>query len=146
MAYTVPTFNLPVRIWRDGTAVGNPPDVTTVGNLVASRPDGDPIPNPAGTTAAQRIVSAGLWGRFITLLLPKLTDVRPPGLGPGDWGDVIEVPAMTGRYYMTIAVDDVGKGFANEHRYAYMIAMTNVTWRTLFQNAGATADWPVPIP
>lgn len=146
VAFRLPTFNLSVNIWRDGNAVGNPPDVQTAGNLVASRPDADPIPSNPGSTTAAKIIALGLFGRFMTLLLPKLADVRPPGLGPGNWGDVIEVPAGSGRYYMTMWVDDVGKGFPNEHRYAYLIAMTNLTWRTLFQNAGATTDWPVPIP
>jgi len=119
-----------------------------LGNLVASRPDADPIPSPSGTTLAQRITSATYFGRFLTLLVPKLTDIRPPGLSSGTnvWGDLVEVPAGSSRWYMVIQVDDVGKGFPNEHRFAYLLPLFNSTMIGLVQNAGAPNPWPVPIP
>jgi len=57
----------------------------------------------------------------MSLLLPKLTDIR----GPQDSVsfDMVEVPAASGRWYWTAAVDDIAKGFANEHRTAAIFAL-----------------------
>lgn len=60
----------------------------------------------------------------MNLLLPKLTDIR----GPQDLisQDMVEVPAGTGRWYVVTFVDDIGKGFANEHRTATIFASLDV--------------------
>lgn len=116
--YTLPTFNLSVNIWRFASitppVITAPPDVVTVGNL-----------NPG-----KRVYGQVAEGFPMYLLLPKLTDVRWSGQGGNqDW---IEVPAGSGRWYETIFVDDVGKGFPNEHRLAIIIQVD--------------ATWPLPMP
>jgi len=57
----------------------------------------------------------------MNLLVPKLVDVR----GPQDTvsADLVEVPAGSGRWYVVVAVDDIGKGFSNEHRTASIFAL-----------------------
>lgn len=66
----------------------------------------------------------------MSLLLNPLADIR----GPQDSvsSDLVEVPAGSGRLYWVIGVDDIGKGFANEHRFAYIVACL----------AGWTAPYP----
>lgn len=145
MAYTIPSFPLAVRIWRSTSLVVNPPDVSAMGNLVSSRPDADPFPGIGIGTLAQRQVAGAYWGRFATILLPRLTDVQPPNSTTN--GDVLECPAGTGRYYFVVWVDDTGKGFANEHRYAYVVALQTPAMVGLFGNpCGITTAWPVPFP
>lgn len=121
--YSLPNFNLSVNIWRSASnPITDPPDVTAMGNLAASR--------------RFRIFTVGLpaltakYGQTAYLLLPKGTDVRSDSVtGGGD--DTVEVPAGSGRYYIVVCVDDSGKGFANENRQATLMAK---------------GPWPVPIP
>jgi len=120
MSYTLPAFNLVVNIWHNGTPISNPPDLITVGNLAYGR---------RVTTQYWDWADSGISSVFAPLLLPPLVDVRDPMTGPGR--DTIEVPAGSGRFYEVDYVDDVGKGFPNEHRFALM--------RKLI-------PWPVPIP
>lgn len=72
-----------------------------------------------GTTAAGVIVLT------MNLLLPKGVDIR----GPQDTvsADMVEVPEASGRWYAVVAVDDIGKGFNNEHRSASIFALVG-TW------------------
>jgi len=124
MAFTLPTFNLSVNIWRSSTYAGiippvAVPDVTSLGNLA---------------TGPRQIGNAG-W-TVSTLLLPALTDVRYSESGnnlPGNIidFDLVECPAGSGRCYQVDWVEDLGKGFSNEHRLA-----------ALFQ----IPPWPQPIP
>lgn len=145
MGYSLPTFNLPVRVWRSTSLVTDPPDVTTAGNLVGSRPEVVSLPAMGNMTLSQRQVTVAYWGRFSTILLPKLADVRPPNAT--DDGDVIECPSGTGRYYFVVHVDDTGKGFPNEHRYAFVVAIQTPAMVGLLANpCGITSPWPVPIP
>jgi hypothetical protein len=57
----------------------------------------------------------------MNLLLPPFIDVR----GPQDTVsfDMVEVPEGTGRWYQVTGVDDIGKGFDNEHRTASIYAL-----------------------
>ena len=71
------------------------------------------------------------------LLLPALTDIRSVVTFPGGGGskcDIVECPLGSGRFYLVISVDDVGKGFGNEFRCA-AIQATNLY-----------GVWPTPIP
>jgi len=69
---------------------------------------------------------------IMTLLVPPGTDVRGPVCTTGP--DYVEVPAGTGRFYQVIGVDDLGKGFANEHRGVLLLATRD------------NGTWPNPIP
>lgn len=105
MPFQIPAFNLAVNIWRTPAMppVG-PPALVTVGNL----------------TPGRRVTADwNVFGMTMQLLLPALTDIRAaPNSIPSD---VVEVPAGTGRFYLVIAVDDMGKGFPNEYRMALIL-------------------------
>lgn len=74
------------------------------------------------------------------LLLPALADVRS-GTSSGQ-ADVVEVPAGTGRWYQVASVDDIGKGFPNEHRAALVLQISQFANSTDY----AGCFWPVPMP
>lgn len=105
MPFAAPNFPLAVNIWRSAAGfppVGAPSVVTTavlfsphVGNLFAF----------SGKTSSALLVG-----------FPKLTDVR--GNAGNGLPDSIELPAGTGRFYQVIMVEDSGKGYLNEYRYA----------------------------
>jgi hypothetical protein len=112
MAYSLPTFNLAINIWRNGNRPPGPlPDVTTTGNLAAGRRSA-PLIVYVGISPPLPIVNQ----QVVQLLLPALTDVQDVDSAAGpDW---IEVPAGTGNFYQVARVYDAGRGFANEHRVA----------------------------
>lgn len=120
MAYTLPDFILNVNLWRYPAYPPAPPDLTFMGNLAFGRRVS--FLNFSDTLAPDAMVA-------FYLLVPPLTDVRD-GAGPPS-GDTVEVPAGSGRLYKVLYVDDLGKGFANEHRVAFIAKI----W-----------PWPVPIP
>lgn len=115
----VPAFNLTCDIWFGQFA--NPP----VGppNLVAV---------PCLITPGDRVPVASPLLYITYILLPKGTDVaRNPRSLALPFGDIIEAPRGTGRFYFVRWVEDVGKGFPNEYRQAYV---------------EACPLWPVPYP
>lgn len=70
----------------------------------------------------------------ITLLLPAGTDITSAlQSGPGA-SSYVEVPFGTGRWYEVFYVDDIGKGFTNEHRAA------------LISPSQISGPWPRPYP
>jgi hypothetical protein len=114
MAYRVPTFNIKCNIWHNpwpvpGSPGMRPPDL---GNVECQLTYGRRM-QLIQTQATADIEEYTLG---MNLLLPKRTDVRGPN-GPSG-GDLVEVPAGTGRYYLVYGVDDVGRGFSNEYRTA----------------------------
>jgi len=132
MSFTLPTFNLNVNIFT-----GPWPGVfrsTVLGNLAVGR----------RVTAV-----AGPWafsipsynGAAPTLLLPPLTDIRDASCGPNS--DFVEVPAGSGRFYQVAYVDDIGKGFANEHRFAWL---EKVVQGIAGGGSFPGFFWPTPIP
>lgn len=123
MAFTVPSFNLLCNIVEKLT--GYPPWRLT--NQPCALVYGRRT-NSAGTVAtagAAPIVQA------MNLLLPAHTDIRGPQGFVGSV-DVVECPAGSGRIYQVAFVDDIGKGWPNEHRTATLIALHT--------------PWPVPYP
>jgi hypothetical protein len=117
--FFLPTFNLTCNIVAPPT-----PGVPAPGTLpyrlagqVCALVYGQRV-NVASTggTASQGFPLFGM-----NLLLPPLTDIR----GPQDTTtfDVVEVPAGSGRWYWCFGVDDIGKGWTNEHRTAGLLAI-----------------------
>ncbi len=76
-----------------------------------------------------------------TILLPALTDIRD-GYGAALTPDVVECPSGSGRWYVVFGVDDFGKGFPNEHRYA----LVNKIGQWIGGTTYAGLFWPTPIP
>lgn len=119
MAYRLPSFNLVCNITQPLMAggVGIPDPPFRLEGLSCQLTYGRRV----------QVVSTGGTGEVgvlvltMNLLLPALTDVRGPQdvLSP----DLVEVPADSGRWYKVVAVDDIGKGFANEHRSASIHAL-----------------------
>lgn len=120
MYFVQPTFNLQVKIWRFGAGPPVAAAVSCLGNL-----------------SPGKIVSGTMYDNYSGLLnpgqmwlrLPAGTDIRDSKAPAGP--DLVEVPAGTGRYYTAWVVDDIGGGFANEHRFCIL---------------ANTATWPVPFP
>lgn len=120
MAFRLPTFNLAVSIWHEGSNTDDPPDVECMGNLAYGK-------------RVNTITDGGTGfyhqSQGVYLLVPAGTDVRDNIRSAAQ--DVVEVPASSGRFYRVLYVEDAGKGFPNEHRVA-----------TLFPDGG----WPTPYP
>lgn len=131
MAFTLPNFNLTANIYR----------------LVAGTyelADDTPANLAMGRRFAWQIFGSADQDLFLaftpTLLVPALTDIRDASCG--GQSDVIECPAGSGRWYQAVGVDDIGKGFANEHR---CVTLSKVGWLEPFLSAGL-GPWPTPIP
>jgi hypothetical protein len=142
MPYVVPAMPLAVNIWIANN-VANPPDVVTVGNLSPGK-RGNVNASPVTTNATLgATVGQGL---YMELLCPKLTDIR--GCQNAGLECVVECPASSGRFYLVIWVDDVGKGFANEHRLAIMVQCNElmVAATTFISIFGNVPPWPSPLP
>lgn len=130
MAFTLPTFNLPVDIYTVSGGLKSL-RLTVNANLALGR-------RTAFNQAAGE-EDGELVGKNVTLLVPALTDVRDVSCG-GE-ADVVDAPAGSGRWYIVTMVDDAGKGFLNEHRV--------VTLAKVWDFAGVGVDvpnWPTPIP
>lgn len=118
--FAPPTFNLPCSIWRASSTDYAHPDGSATVNLAWSK----------------RVDAIGDGTESLMhLLLPAHTDIR--GAWNGQPADVVEVPRGTHRFYQVGYVDDIGKGFANEHRCAVLI-------QNVFGLFGF--NFPVPLP
>jgi len=127
MAFRLPSFNLTVNIWRTTTPLTNPPDVVSTCNLSPGR-----LVTMQGEGAALSEAEAGSVQAYMIVRLPANTDIRDGFRTFLARGDTVEIPAGTLRYYYVWYVDDIAKGFTNEHRFALVVK--------------ADAGWPEPIP
>lgn len=117
--YGLPAFPIMVGIRSSGSTVGAP-RVTVEANLAY------------GKRVMTQYWDWSLSGEnavFANLLLPALTDIRDYSSTTGS--DSVECPVGSGRFYLVDYVDDLGKGFPNEHRFALMEKLI---------------PWPTPIP
>lgn len=123
MPYRLPTFNLLCNIGKGDVLF----DFWPVGKYVGAPRIAD---QPCALVFGRRVnapqLDAYLDGStpkyLMSLLLPKLTDIRATQSADG-FADAVEVPAGSGRWYGVGAVDDIGKGYANEHRSALLVAI-----------------------
>jgi hypothetical protein len=128
MPFVLPTFNLVCNVWfqKDFTVPvpAGPPDLAMVACNLA---------------LGKRIAGPQLFTMW--LLLPPLTNVFYPNvLVIPNLYDIVEVPAGSLRWYGVESVDDIGKGFANEHRFATLINLSTGI------GADPSYTWPRPIP
>lgn len=135
MAFRVPTFNLPVNLWRRPTLVAAAPTRQFVANLSL----GKRVMMAMGASTFSFVNSPPS-----ELLCPKLTDIYAVNAA-GQFMDCVEVPAGSGRYYAVCHVDDVAKGFANEYRFALMVQV-NAATNSVTTNPWLATQWPVPTP
>jgi hypothetical protein len=131
MAFTLPVFNLSVDIWTGPWATK-----AFRLNVMANLAWGKRI-----NFASQQISAEGYPSAIpMTLLLPSGTDIR--SYLTAGVADFVEVPSGSGRWYGVNAVDDIGKGFPNEHRGAYVTAVSQF----LNSMTYPALSWPVPMP
>lgn len=145
MPFRVPTFNLTVNIWHNGTGVANDPDVVTAGNLSPGNRSGLTLNSLGGGVLATANLAISL-AETMFLALPGLTDIRGWGQDGLAGGDNVEIPAGTGRFYAVLGVDDVAKGFANEYRRATLCPITGPLVASTLNTNGITGPWPLPLP
>jgi len=132
MSFVTPQFNLNADIYT-GPWLTKVFRFQTTANLAFSKrvtqvqSGFDPVSSVATLT------------NVMSLLLPMGTDVRDHFNG-GSY-DVVECPSGSGRWYAIAGVDDIGKGFANEHRCAWLVKIGSSLNSVEF--AGLT--WPTPI-
>lgn len=76
-----------------------------------------------------------------TVLFPAHSDIRDWSTGAPS-PDILEIPEGSGRWYCVVNVDDLGKGFSNEHRVVIAVKIFFAL------NAGHYfgLEWPTPIP
>lgn len=134
MSFSIPAFNLDVNIYDFHTTPMPPVALrgTCLGNLATGRVS-RVVEWEARTNASPRSLAMSS-----CLLVPKLTDIRDAACAGGE-GDLLEVPAGSGRIYWVTYVEDIGKGFDNEHR---MVIMQKVFTYGPF----AIYRWPTPMP
>jgi hypothetical protein len=127
MPFVLPQFPLAVSIWRLKGVGGVyiTPDVNTVGNLTPGKRVFLGASSPS-------IVQATF---SMELLLPKLTDIRSVWNALNQ--DMVEVPAGSKRFYLVYHVDDIGKGFPNEHRFALL---------SYIEQGALVFGFPAPVP
>jgi len=126
MAFSVPQFPLLCNIFSSNL-IAEPRLVDVKCNLAWGRRVSHPSIGSAlnGTDVS--------FPGTITLLLPKETDIRDRFNDGGQ--DAVECPAGSLRFYSVVYVDDIGKGFDNEHRAA-----------VLEKRGNEVGLWPTPIP
>jgi len=119
MAYRPPVFNLFCNIYT--MAVPNTPAIPAGSPRVEHQPCQLTYGRRVQVVSTGGTAQAGVLVLTMNLLVPKGVDIR----GPQDTvtADMVEVPEASGRWYAVAAVDDIGKGFANEHRTAAIFAL-----------------------
>jgi len=132
MAFAVPEFNLTCAIYT------GPFDTKGLHRLIS----------PCNLAMGKRIQhyfhdpnQPGFGLGVANLLLPAGTDIRDISQNIAS-PDIVEVPTSSGRWYVVDTVDDVGKGFSNEYRFAALSKLSS--------NYGVAATtglfWPIPMP
>lgn len=118
MAFHLPTFNLTCNI--DTMPVPDVPGIPPGPYRIQAAPCQLTYGRRTNSMSTGGTNAQGALAQGMNLLLPMLTDVR----GPQDTvsPDMVEVPAGSGRWYSVYFVDDIGKGFTNEHRSAGLLA------------------------
>ncbi len=131
-SFAIPTFNLLCNVWHNpGRAPALYPaaDFQVGCNLANGRVS-------HVLTSQKRLIRQDTLGASGSVLFPIGTDVRDASVDPNP--DAIEVPAGSGRFYWIAFVDDIAKGFPNEHRWAIAVK--------LFTDGHFDYRWPRPIP
>lgn len=122
MPFVLPTFNLSCNIYTRPWNGTDPPRLVVDCQL---RGQGNNF--KAWAYSVTGFVGAS-WALF-----PPGTDLRDGFTTSGSNSDLVELPAGSGRFYGVGYVDDLGRGFPNEHRFAIL-------------TKSIAYPWPVPIP
>ena len=132
--FRVPTFPLRVNVWRNTTGVLG--SDTMAAPVLAGAPANLAYGERVQVMSTGGTGAVGVPSQVMNLLLTAGSDVRASqntgmvaDAVTGIKGDYVEAPADSGRWYVITFVDDVGKGFANEHRTASLLQIPG-TWTT----------------
>ena len=133
MSFVLPDFSLSVDIYT-GPFVGRVLRLTLNGNLaMGKRTALSVLPiDPADSTT----------GLSPQLLLPAGTDVRDVSCSGAGLADIVDCPSGSGRWYIVTNVDDIGKGYSNEHRVASLLKIYEEVDSVRYPGL----HWPTPIP
>ena len=123
MAFVLPTFNMTCDIYTFPYNFAAAPRIAA--QICQLR-----APNATSPQMASGLLA---FTNAMMLLLPPATDIRDIYCAPINSADAVVIPTGTTCRYQVMWVNDIGKGFPNEHRFA-IIAKIN------------TGPWPVPIP
>lgn len=132
-SFALPVFNLSCGIWTNTNHVPSvPPRVVVLGNLATGRVArvSDWVPYRGASSLRPLSMQS-------CILFPKLTDVRDGACHGGP--DLVECPQGSGRWYWVTYMEDVAKGFDNEHRMVLVQKM-------FFYDTFRPYLWPVPVP
>jgi hypothetical protein len=132
MSFSLPTFNLVCAIYSYAVPLGLHRLVSEC-NLAFGRRVQQSWLSGGDFSSADGVNTQ-------VLLLPAGTDIRS-GLLVGE-ADIVEVPSGSSRWYQVLTVDDLGKGFDNEHRGAVIVQVSALTDPVRY----AGLEWPVPMP
>jgi len=131
MSFTLPDFNLSVDVYT-GPWLTKVFRLNVEGNLAVGR--------RTAFFSTDWGAGAPSFHPLPTLLLPALTDIRDGSCNGVQ--DVVEIPSGSGRWYQVLGVDDSGKGFGNEHRFAHVSKIYEQMNPLNFPGL----QWPTPIP
>lgn len=139
MPFVIPQMPLLCQVWHNWVASAEKYTVPNMSNLPCNLSQGrrslDVSSEPTKT-----IFGITCYGLVTELMVPKLTDIRG-WISTPVLQDLIECPQGSKRLYSVLAVDDVGKGFANEYR---LVLMCRVQQAMVFSDM--TVAVPVPLP
>jgi hypothetical protein len=119
MAFRVPTFNLLCNIVTIGA--GPFPPAPGPPYRLTNQPCALVYGRRVSTMLIELKATPTFTVACMHCLLPALTDVR--GIQDTVAPDLLECPAGSGRWYVVTSVDDIGKGYPNEHRTAEMFTV-----------------------
>jgi hypothetical protein len=124
MPFRLPTLNLTVRIFT-GPGGAPPPVAVPVGPKRLETSCQLTYGRRVNVASTGGTAAPGIPVQAMSLLIAKLTDIR--GLQDTVSYDIVEVPSGSNRWYWVSCVDDIAKGFANEHRSAVIFPILG-TW------------------
>jgi len=133
MAFTVPEFPITCEIWT-GPWLSKVLRLTAVPCNLAWGKRCNTFPQ----TETDPTVNND--SPLMVLLLPALTDIRNRIISGVT--DLVECPSGSGRWYAVAGVDDIGKGFPNEHRAAWLLQVSKFLNPTTFAGLTPPIPWP----
>lgn len=129
MPFRLPTFNLFCNIGNDDNGFFEwPTEPWLVGPRISHQRCALVFGRRVNAPSQDDAWPSGLPSYLMSLLLPAGTDIRSMQSSDGI-ADTVEVPEGSGRFYGVASVDDIGRGYANEHRSALLVALLG-TWPT----------------
>lgn len=116
MSYRLPVFNVTVNVWRFVTPVTDPPDLSPVVNFNVGKRVGQML-------EGEVVPGIGPFG--YSWVLAPIGTVIIGDTDSGGFGDTLEIPQGSGRYYHCMWSEISAMGFANMHVAALVVRLPN---------------------